>query len=143
MADSESDTQKKLNSEPTLNDMRDIVQASGVLGEDRQDDPDQLARVREIMSQLHPQMRADLVERITSEDAIKSLRIKRFCDHHNLTSAERKLVESLCAGITSEDHAKQHFISPNTVRTHLQRVRQKVGVKRQAQVISQALSWDG
>ncbi|EAQ96557.2 helix-turn-helix transcriptional regulator [Congregibacter litoralis] len=142
MADSKSDRKKTHNDEPLLDDLRDMVQASGILGVDRKDDPEQLERVREVMALLQPEVRVDLVARITSEDAIKSLRIKRFCEHHNLTSAERQLVESLCAGTTSKEYAREHFISPNTVRTHLQRVRQKVGVTRQAQVISQALSWD-
>lgn len=130
---------KKVESEYTVDELLELVEESRVLGPDRADDPQQLARVGEILDYLGDDLREDIVTRIASEDSIMRTKIKRFIAAHHLTPAEAKLVESLCVGRSTAEHAELCSISPNTVRTHMQRIREKVGVKRQADVVRRAL----
>ncbi|MEM1403836.1 MAG: helix-turn-helix transcriptional regulator [Pseudomonadota bacterium] len=127
------------SSDHSLDELTELVAASGVMGVDRAEDPEQRDRVHQILSHFGNEMREDLVYRIASEESLNFIKIRRFCERHELTSAEQKVVESLCAGLSLAQHAEAHFISPNTARTHLQRVREKVGVSRQADIVSKAL----
>lgn len=76
---------------------------------------------------------------IHGEDLLVIARVESVVLQHKLTPAEGRLVESLCAGRSSAEHAELHSISPNTVRTHMQRVREKLGVRRQAEIVLRAL----
>ena len=138
-SDSSRDDVSDSSGDHSLDELTELVAASGVMGVDRAEDPEQQARVHQILSHFGDEMREDLVYRIASEESLNFIKIKRFCEKHELTSAEQKVVESLCAGLSLAQHAESHFISPNTARTHLQRVREKVGVSRQADIVSKAL----
>ncbi|GEM_PF-6684364 len=124
----------------SLEELSELVVASGILGPDRIGDPQQEDRVLEILGHYNSETRDDLVRRIATDESINSIKIKRFGADKGLTKAEQKLLESLCAGRSLAEHAAAHFISPNTARTHLQRIREKVGVSRQADIVSKALS---
>ncbi|GAB5413684.1 MAG: hypothetical protein Cons2KO_12870 [Congregibacter sp.] len=116
-----------------------LIKDARILGVDRADDPAQLERVGQILDHLDVELREDVVQRIASEDSIARTKIRRLARKYSLTPAECKLVESLCAGSSMAEHAKEHGISPNTARTHMQRVREKLGVKRQADIVRLAL----
>lgn len=113
----------------------ELIQEAKVLGPERADDPEQLERVAQILNALDVDLREDVVHRIASEDSITRTKIRRLVRDHGLTPAESKLVESLCAGRSMADHADKHSISPNTARTHMQRVREKLGAKNQADIV--------
>lgn len=114
--------------------------AAGILGEDRAGDAGQEARLEEILGHYDVDMRMALAQRVASEESLKPIKIKRFCELHSLTGAEKKVVESLCLGRSMSEHAAANFISPNTARTHLQRVREKTGISRQADIVSTVLA---
>lgn len=124
----------------SLDELVEVVVASGVMGDERIDDPAQHARVAAILEQFDPDFRDDLVRRFATEDSLNALKIRRFCASHQLTDAEQRVVQSLCRGLSLKEHADAYCISPNTARTQLQRVREKVGVSRQADIVSKALS---
>lgn len=52
-----------------------------------------------------------------------------------LTPAELRLVEALAAGQTLKQYAKDKQISYETARSHIRRVFEKFGVKRQAELV--------
>ncbi|WOJ97987.1 helix-turn-helix transcriptional regulator [Congregibacter brevis] len=118
----------------------ELLSAAGILGEDRAGDPTQEARLGEILGHYDADMRIALTQRVVSDESLKPIKIKRFCEEHALTGAEIKVVESLCLGRSMAEHAAEHFISPNTARTHLQRVREKTGISRQADIVSTVLA---
>lgn len=120
--------------------LRDLLSAAGILGEDRVGDPDQEARLTEILGHYDADMRIALTQRVASDESLKPIKINRFCGLHSLTAAEKKVVESLCFGRSMAEHAAEHFISPNTARTHLQRIREKTGISRQADIVSTVLA---
>lgn len=123
----------------SVDELVELIADSELLGRDRHDDPAQHARLKQILGHLDENLRQDIVTRFVSEDSLTKLKLRRFVERYGLTKAEAKLVESLCAGRSSAEHAEAHSISPNTVRTHMQRVREKLGVKRQAEIVRMAL----
>ncbi|MFT6771298.1 MAG: DNA-binding CsgD family transcriptional regulator [Congregibacter sp.] len=120
--------------------LSELVMAAGILGEDRVGDPEQEHRLSAILGHYDADMRIHLTQRIVSDESLKPIKINRFCERHGLTGAEKKVVVSLCLGRSMAQHAKDHFISPNTARTHLQRVREKTGISRQANIVSTVLA---
>ena len=135
-------TKRRVSSNETsysTDELVEMVADSRILGADRNDDPQQLERVSQILEHLDAGLREDIVTRVASEDSLTRAKIKRCVSKHGLTPAEGRLVDSLCAGRSAADHAEQYSISPNTVRTHMQRVREKLGVKRQADIVRKAL----
>jgi DNA-binding CsgD family transcriptional regulator len=56
-------------------------------------------------------------------------------DLFNLTPAEAALAQALQAGISPAQYARDHGLSPNTIYTHLRRVKDKTGWNRTAELI--------
>jgi DNA-binding CsgD family transcriptional regulator len=54
----------------------------------------------------------------------------------NLTPAEAKVAAAVCQGQTTADIAAAHGVSVNTVRTQIQSAMEKLGVNRQAEMVS-------
>ena len=123
-----------------VEELSELIADSGILGEDRAGDRAQEDRLRKILGQYDNTMRVEIAQRIGAEQDSKPSKISRFCKRFALTAAEKKVVESLCAGRSLAQHAESHFISPNTARTHLQRIREKTSISRQADIVSKALA---
>ncbi len=120
--------------------LSELLMAAGILGEDRVGDPEQEGRLSDILRHYDADMRIQLTQRVASDESLKPIKINRFCELHGLTGAEKKVVVSLCLGRSMAEHAADNFISPNTARTHLQRVREKTGISRQADIVSTVLA---
>jgi DNA-binding CsgD family transcriptional regulator len=56
-----------------------------------------------------------------------------------LTPREREVIRLLAQGLTSPQIADQLFVSPATVRTHVQNARRRLGASTSAQAVSMAL----
>ncbi|WP_308188356.1 response regulator transcription factor [Nocardia australiensis] len=52
-----------------------------------------------------------------------------------LTAREREVVAMVAEGMSNEDIARKMYVSPLTVRTHVQRATAKLGVQNRAQVV--------
>ncbi len=76
---------------------------------------------------LTPAPAAEMFER--NEAAIRSL---------GLTARECEILELLAFGQSNKELARALGISPNTVKTHLARVYEKLGVERRVQAIEKA-----
>lgn len=55
-----------------------------------------------------------------------------------LTGREREMLASLAAGCSNAEIAERHFVSINTVKTHLRQVYAKLGVGRRVQAVARA-----
>jgi DNA-binding CsgD family transcriptional regulator len=52
-----------------------------------------------------------------------------------LTAAEAGLAKALCTGLSPSEFARERGLSPNTVYTHLSRIKQKANCRRMAELI--------
>ena len=66
-----------------------------------------------------------------SAESLKSL---------GLTSREAEILAGIAQGKTDKAIAEDLYVSPLTVKTHLQRIYRKVGVKSRAEALSRALT---
>jgi LuxR family transcriptional regulator, maltose regulon positive regulatory protein len=55
-----------------------------------------------------------------------------------LSPSEARVLERLIAGLTNREIAKELFISPNTLKTHIRRIYAKLGARTRAEAIRQA-----
>jgi DNA-binding NarL/FixJ family response regulator len=55
-----------------------------------------------------------------------------------LTPRELEILGSLAAGCSNSEIAERHFVSPNTVKTHLRQIYGKLEVSRRVQAVSRA-----
>jgi DNA-binding CsgD family transcriptional regulator len=51
------------------------------------------------------------------------------------TKAEASVAHALQSGLSPDEYARQRRVSPNTVYTHVHRIKQKTGCRRLAQLI--------
>ena len=67
-------------------------------------------------------------------DRPASLPVGSMVEAYGLTEAEARVVEAASGGIAIGEIARQLGLSPNTVKTHLRRIYEKTGTKRQAEL---------
>ncbi|MFK7977676.1 MAG: helix-turn-helix transcriptional regulator [Halioglobus sp.] len=115
------------------------VQALGMLPHELLSEPDQLARLQEVFERLDPKLYEEVLAATEHQLNRKQARIDAFAQRYDLTAAEQDLLANLCAGVNTTEYAQERNISKHTVRTHMQRLREKTGAKRQAEVIWMAL----
>lgn len=99
------------------------------------------ARVREIAAWLPDETRremASVFDRMAPGGQAPD--ISGFAAEHGLTPAETRLVESIAGGASVAEHAERQGISTNTARVHMQRVLEKTGARRQAELVRMILA---
>lgn len=114
-------------------DLPQQVVDSGLFDLDQ--DPAQLARVREIVSHLPDRTVVDVASRLRTAGHAQQTDIKAFTDRHGITPAEQRLLASLVAGLSVVDHAREQRISVNTARTHMRRLIEKTGSRGQLDLL--------
>lgn len=57
-------------------------------------------------------------------------------DEYNISKREMQVLKSIIEGLTNEQIADVHFISPFTVKTHRANILRKLGVRNTAQLVS-------
>jgi len=65
---------------------------------------------------------------------------ERALDTLGITEREREVLELLARGHSNREMAERLFVSPNTVKTHLARLYQKLEVSRRTQAVQKARS---
>lgn len=55
-----------------------------------------------------------------------------------LTAREIQMLRALAEGCSNEEIARRHFVSVNTVKTHLKQIHGKLGVHRRGQAVARA-----
>lgn len=56
----------------------------------------------------------------------------------NLSKRENEVLKQLCTGLNYQQIASNLIISPNTVRTHIENIYKKMGVKNKAELVQKA-----
>lgn len=111
----------------------------GVVGADQLDEARIANRLREVFAQMPEDVLQDVTQRAHQELQEKPSGVNALASRCQLTRAEHLLLNSLCEGLSISEHAVRYELSKHTVRTHMQRIREKTGVKRQAEVVRLAL----
>ena len=71
---------------------------------------------------------------------IQSMHSTKGADQYNLTARELEILGSLSRGNSYKMIAAELFISPETVRTHLKRIYEKLQVRSQTEAVSKAIN---
>jgi DNA-binding CsgD family transcriptional regulator len=99
-------------------------------------DPDRVRRAEERGAAMYPATAAEYVLMLTAPDAPPAGQAMPG----NLSARERELVILVAQGRTDAQIAAQLYISIRTVRSHLDRIRDKTGCRRRADLTRLALS---
>ena len=59
-----------------------------------------------------------------------------------LSPKELKTLQLLVIGLTNKEIAEKAFVSPNTVKTHIKKIYEKMGINSRAQAINRARELD-
>ena len=98
--------------------------------------PSQLAEaVRTVAageSLLAPAVTKRLIERYVNRPPLESVRRERFAE---LTDRELEVVQLLTRGLSNAEIGEQLFLSEATVKTHVTRVLNKLGVRDRVQAV--------
>lgn len=98
-------------------------------------------RAYEIAAWLSSRDRRGIADRLRHASPVRRpVKVKNFATQFALTPAETRLVESLARGATVAEHAAERGISVNTARVHMQRVLEKTGAHRQANLVRMLLA---
>ena len=76
---------------------------------------------------------------ITPADGIPSLPLQAWATAFGLTHAEGRVLELLVAGQSAGEIARELGVAATTVRTHIARIMEKSGVKRQSELVRLAM----
>lgn len=101
-------------------------------------DPAELARMTQIIQHLPDQTVVDVSGRLQALGAEKQPDFAAFSKEFGISPAERKLLESLVAGLTVVAHAGKAEISVNTARSHMRRLLEKTGSAGQLDLMRKA-----
>ena len=89
-------------------------------------------------SLLSPVATRKLIERFTSEVSLQKSSAELPLRHHVLTGRETEILTLVGLGLTNNDIAHQLFISPLTVKTHINRLMAKCHVHDRSQLVIEA-----
>ncbi len=113
-----------------------LIRDSGLFDLDY--DNEEITRMKRIFEHLPDQTVLNLSKRLGSLSAEKQPDFEAFSTQFGISSAERKLLESLVDGLTVVAHAEKAGISVNTARTHMRRLLEKTGSTGQLDLIRKA-----
>lgn len=83
---------------------------------------------------------ASVLVMFSKRQVCSALMIRFFAELHGLTSAEQVVLRDLCEGKPAEEIASSQGIAVSTVRSHINRVREKTGSRSIRQVVTQVFS---
>lgn len=84
----------------------------------------------------HSQRIALLHERATRLIAAREARHRMATPEGVLTDAERRVAPYLRSSLSTTEIARELYVSPNTVKTHMKNIYRKVGAKTRAQAVA-------
>jgi two-component system nitrate/nitrite response regulator NarL len=97
---------------------------------DRQEICDAITAVARGQTIFAPQVQAGIAQEV---------RMRREDDRPALTAREREVLELTAGGRSAPQIAEQLFLSTATVKTHLQRLYEKLGVSDRAAAVAEAM----
>lgn len=86
-----------------------------------------------------PKMKTEIREKIIYRDASQPFEINQSrVDELGISTREMEVLALMAAGFSNQEIAAQLFVSPNTVKTHLARLFEKLEVGKRIQAIEKA-----
>jgi two-component system, NarL family, nitrate/nitrite response regulator NarL len=108
------------------------IGASGYISKESDADAvcDAIASIAEGKTIIGPETAGAIAEEI---------RLRARAEHAALSNREREILTLTAEGHSAPDIAEQLYLSPATVKTHLQRIYQKLGVSDRAAAVAEAM----
>ena len=100
--------------------------------------PSYLVSVRPLRAHRHDaglQADADAIVLVRDPLSHSAAAIRILREVFGLTDAEASVAQALQSGVPLGDYARARAVSPNTVYTHLRRIKEKTGCSRMAELI--------
>lgn len=86
-----------------------------------------------------PRVKTEIKENIVYRDSAAAfIRNQSMIDELGISLRELEVLELMSTGYSNQEMASQLFVSPNTIKTHLSRIFDKLEVGRRAQAIEKA-----
>jgi DNA-binding NarL/FixJ family response regulator len=107
--------------------------ASGFLGKDAE--PDELRHAVRVVARGDALLSPGVTRRLIAEFATRSTREPSTDRLHGLTEREREVLAQVAEGVGNADIASRLCMSPATVKTHVNRIMNKLSVHDRAQLV--------
>lgn len=86
-----------------------------------------------------PKIQTELVEKIIYRDATLPFKQnQRVIEELGISSREMEVLQLMAGGFSNQETAAQLYVSPNTVKTHLLHLFEKLGVGKRTRAIDKA-----
>ncbi len=86
-----------------------------------------------------PKIRTEVMEKIVYRDTSLPFELnQKLVDELGISSREMEVLQLMAAGLSNQEIAAQLFVSPNTIKTHLARLFEKLDVGKRVQAIEKA-----
>lgn len=86
-----------------------------------------------------PKIKTELVEKMIYRDTSLPFQLnQRVMDELAISGREMEVLELMAAGFSNQEIAAQLFVSPNTIKTHIARLFEKLDVGKRVQAIEKA-----
>jgi DNA-binding CsgD family transcriptional regulator len=88
---------------------------------------------------MRPKIRTEVMEKIVYRDTSLPFELnQKLVDELGISSREMEVLQLMAAGLSNQEIAAQLFVSPNTIKTHLARLFEKLDVGKRVQAIEKA-----
>lgn len=86
-----------------------------------------------------PKIRTEVMEKIVYRDTSLPFELnQKLVDELGISSREMEVLQLMATGLSNQEIAAQLFVSPNTIKTHLARLFEKLDVGKRVQAIEKA-----
>jgi len=86
-----------------------------------------------------PKVKTEVLEKIIYRDQGLPFELnQKLADELNISSREMEVLQLMAEGLSNQQIADQLFVSPNTIKTHLARLFEKLEVGKRIQAIEKA-----
>lgn len=86
-----------------------------------------------------PKVQTEVLEKIIYRDKGLPFELnQKLVDELGISSREMEVLQLIAEGLSNQQIADQLFVSPNTIKTHLARLFEKLGVGKRIQAIEKA-----
>jgi len=86
-----------------------------------------------------PKIRTEVLEKIVYRDTSLPFELnQKLVDELGISSREMEVLQLMATGLSNQEIAAQLFVSPNTIKTHLARLFEKLDVGKRVQAIEKA-----
>lgn len=86
-----------------------------------------------------PKVKTEVLEKIIYRDSSMPFEVnQRVIDELGISTREMEVLKLMASGFSNQEMATQLYVSPNTIKTHLARLFEKLNVGKRVQAIEKA-----